>query len=130
MKRLRDPQWVLILMFLGITVSVPLVQVAIEIRQQDGVRAFDIFSQAPTAANLRAYERSLETANWAGHLSRPWLQFAQFAWLKDGGEKAVLGLGGWYFYKPGLNYMLARPELAKTASATNDPVAAIVDFRD
>jgi hypothetical protein len=130
MKRFRDPQCFLILMFLGIIGSVPLIQMLIEVRQEDGVGAFDVFSQMPTAANLRAYERSLEGANWVARVSRPWIQFARFEWLKDGGEKVVIGRDGWYFYKPGLNYMLARPERAKAASATNDPLAAIVDFRD
>ena len=130
MKRLRDPQWFLILMFLGIIAGVPLIQTLLEVRQGDGVRACDVFSQTPTAAHLRAYERSLETANWAARLTRPWMQFAQFGWLKDGGAKAVLGAPGWYFYKPGLNYLLARPEREKAAGTTNDPLAAIVDFRD
>jgi acetyltransferase AlgX (SGNH hydrolase-like protein) len=130
MNRLRDPQWVLILMFLGIIASVPLIQMLIEARQGDELRAFEVFGQAPTAANLRAYERSMEAANWAARMSRPWIQFAQFAWLKDGGEKAVIGYGGWYFYKPGLSYMLARRQSAKAASPADDPLAAIVDFRD
>ncbi len=130
MKRLGDPQRVLILMFLGIIAGVPLIQICIEARQQNEIRAFEVFSQAPTADNLRAYERSLESANWAARLSRPWLQFAQFAWLKDGGEKVVVGRDGWYFYKPGLNYMLARPQLAQPSKASNDPLTAIVDFRD
>ena len=34
MKRLRDPQWVLILMFLGIIAFVPLIQTVIEVRDQ------------------------------------------------------------------------------------------------
>lgn len=130
MKRLRDPQWGLILMFLGIIAGVPLVQLFVEVRQRNGIRALEVFSQAPTADNLRAYERSLESANWAARLARPWLQFANFAWLKDGGEKVIVGREGWYFYKPGLNHMLGRTQLTKSSNATNDPVAAIVDFRD
>ncbi len=130
MNRLRDPQWFLILMFLGIIASVPLIQMLVEARQEEGVRALDVFRQTPTAANLRAYERSLEAANWAARASRPWFQFAQFEWLKDGGGKVVIGRGGWYFYKPGLNYMLARPQRMKASGPTNDPLAAIVDFRD
>ena len=130
MKRLRDPQWVLILMFVGMIAGVPLIQLVIEVRQEDGVRALDVFGQRPTAANLRAFERSLEAANWAARVSRPWLQFAHFAWFKDGGEKVVLGSSGWYFYKPGLNYMLARPDRTESATAAHDPVAAIVDFRE
>lgn len=131
MKRLRDPQWVLILGFLGVLASVPLIQMLIEARGDEGIRAFDVFSRAPTAANLRAYEKGIESANWAAKLTRPWIQFAQFSWLGHGGEKAVLARDGWYFYKPGLNYKLARFDRAKPAAvATNDPVAAIVDFRD
>ena len=130
MVRFRDPRWFLILMFLGIIGGVPLVQMLIEARQEDGVRAFDLFSQPPTTANLRAYERSLEDANWAARVSRPWMQYALFKWLKDGGEKAVIGEAGWYFYKPGVNYLIARPEGAKASGVANDPFAAIVDFRD
>jgi hypothetical protein len=130
MKRLRDPRWVLILAFVGIMASIPLIQILIEIHQDSDIRALAIFNQIPTAENLRAYERSLEAANWAGRLTRPWLQLAQFAWLGDGGEKAAIGRDGWYFYKPGLNYILARPETGSAPNATNDPVAAIVDFRD
>jgi hypothetical protein len=116
--------------FLGIIASVPLIQIIIEARGQEGIRALDVFGQAPTAANLRAYEKSLEAANWAAGLARPWIQFAQFAWLKDAGEKANFGSPGWYFYKPGLNYMLSRRESPKTVSSTNDPLPAILDFRD
>jgi alginate O-acetyltransferase complex protein AlgJ len=130
MKRLRDPQWALILLFAGILASVPLVQMAIEARTQDGIRAFDVFSHAPTSANLRAYEQSMEAANWAAQMSRPWIQYGQFAWLKDGGEKAAVGSGGWYFYKPGVSYLLSRPPSATSAGATNDPLRAITDFRD
>lgn len=130
MKRLHDPRWCLILAFLGIIGGVPLIQALLEVRQEDGVRAFEVFGETPTAANLRAYERRLEGANWAALASRPWMQFAQFEWLKYGGTKAVVGREGWYFYKPGLNYVLARPGRTPAGGATNDPVTAIVDFRD
>lgn len=130
MKFLQDPQRFLILIFLGMIAAVPLIQIAIEARQEDGVQVFDLFNQAPTASNLRAAERTLETRNWAARLTRPWIQFALFEWLKDGGDKPVIGLGGWYFYKPGLNYMLARQVDAGLVKGENDPFAAIVDFRD
>lgn len=138
MNRLRDPRWFLILAFLLTIGSVPVVQVVLEARQEEGVRVLEVFSQAPTAANLRTYERNLESANWAARATRGWVQFAQFAWLGYGGGKAVLGSNGWYFYKPGLQDMLARPPAAAAAApvpvpgatATNDPVSAIVGFRD
>ena len=130
MKRFRHPHWVLVFLFLAIIATVPLIQALLEVRQEDGVKAFDLFSEFPTAANLRSYEKHLEKGNWAPRLSRPWLQWVHFAWLKDGGEKVVVGSPGWYFYKPGLKYMLARPETARPAQAADDPVTAMVDFRD
>ncbi|MGV3773660.1 MAG: alginate O-acetyltransferase AlgX-related protein [Verrucomicrobiales bacterium] len=131
MKRFRDPSWTLIFLFLGILVVVPLVQTIQEATQEgEGIKAFHIFSQAPTAQNLRAFEEGLESDSWAAKLSRPWLQFATFKWLKDGGEKVVTGSSGWYFFKPGLNYMLARREIAEAAREKNDPVMAIVHFRN
>jgi len=117
-------------MFLSIMAAVPLIQILIEIRGEDGIRAFEVFSQTPTATNLRTYERNLETASWAATSSRPWIQYARFKWLKDGGEKAVIGRDGWYFYKPGLDYMLARFDREAKVNTTNNPFAAIVDFRD
>lgn len=130
MKRFLDPRWFLTLMFLAAISCVPLVQVLREVRQDDGVRALEVFHQKPTAANLRAFERSLESANWAAQVTRPWIQFAQFEWLGYGGSKAVIGESGWYFYKPGLQDMLARPPSARAVGGTNDPLRAIVEFRD
>lgn len=128
MKRLRDPNWVLIFCFVAILAAAPLVQTIIEATGDEGVVALELFGERPTAENLRAFEHKLEAGNWAARVSRPWLQFAHFAWLKEGGEKAVVAPEGWYFFKPGLKYMLARPEGAY--HTTNDPVGAIVDFRN
>jgi hypothetical protein len=130
MQRLRDPQWALILMFLGIIVTVPLTQAVLELRQDRSIHAFDILGQLPTSSNLRQYERSLESACWAAQWSRPWIQFAQFHWLKDGGEKVVVGRDGWYFYRPGLRYMVERPDRLSSADPQDDPLEAIIDFRD
>jgi hypothetical protein len=130
MKRFRDPKWALIILFLGVLAVVPLAQIVIEAPQEQGVAAFDIFREWPTELSLRAYEKKLESANWAARFSRSCLQFLHFRFLKDGGEKVVVGTSGWYFYKPGLNYLLARPETGVSPNNTNDPVAAIVHFRD
>ena len=120
----------MILLFAGILSVVPVAQALLEASQENGVRAFEVFSEAPTAANLRAFEKNLEQASWAARYSRPLLQFAQFKWLHDGGEKVAVGSSGWLFYKPGLKYMVGSPETLHGTTHTNDPVAAIVDFRD
>ena len=128
--QLRDPRWFLILSFLGILGGVPAVQIFLDIRAGNAGRVLDLFTQAPTAAHLRHYERNLESANWAARLSRPWMQFGLYAGLREGGAKALPGLDGWLFYKPGLADLTARLVPPSARNATNDPVAAIVDFRD
>ena len=130
MRRFKNPYWLLTILFLGLIVAVPLIQTAKEATQDEGVIALELFGATPTAANLRSYEKKLEEASWLGLLSRHWIQFAQFAWLGYGGEKVVVGSHGWYFFKPGLNSMLARSQIMGLATGTNDPVAAIIDFRD
>lgn len=130
MNRFRDPNWVLAILFVALIGAVPLAQTIIEAKGDEGVIAFEVFNDKPTAANLRNYEKRMETTSWAGRVSRPVIQFLQFAWLKYGGEKVVIAEKGWYFFKPGLHYMLARPEMFKAGKSTNDPVAAIVHFRD
>lgn len=117
----------LMLVFLAVIVSVPLLQIVVELRQGGGVSAFEVFHQTPTSANLRAYEENLEAASTVARALRPLFQFAQFTWLCDGGEKVLVGRDGWLFYKPGFDDMVAR---GKPVAATNDPVAAIVAFRD
>jgi hypothetical protein len=117
----------LVLVFVAVIVSVPLLQLAVELRQGGGVRAFELFQQHPTSANLRAYEHNLEDASVVARALRPLFQFAQFTWLRDGGEKALVGRDGWLFYKPGFDDMVTR---GNPMTATNDPVAAIVAFRD
>src|SRR5262249_26310618 len=118
--RWSDPNWVLILIFVGILAIVPIAQTVMEAMSEDGVMALELFGDRPTAENLRAFEHKLEGASWAGRVSRPWLQYANFAWLGEGGEKVVVGRDGWYFFRPGLKYMLARPESAQSANPTND----------
>lgn len=125
----RLPERVLALGFLALLVGVPLVQGLVEYRRGDPLGALAILDTAPTAAGLRSYERGLEEANVFARLLRPGYQFVQFAWLHDGGDKALVGRDGWMFYKPGFDAAVARTPATATAS-TNDPVAAIVHFRD
>jgi lysophospholipase L1-like esterase len=119
---------VLVIVFLALVASGLLIQTALELRRGDGLSALEVFRQKPTAANLRAYEHRLEDASVVARALRPLFQFAQFTLLRDGGEKALVGRDGWLFYKPGCDEMLARAH--RTANSTNDPVAAIVAWRD
>ncbi len=130
MKRCLNPQLMLILLFLAIIVSVPVVQLALELRRGDRPLALDVFQRRPTARNLRAYERHLEDASWIPAQLRPWAQFAQFAWLQDGGPKALVGRDHWLFYKPGVQYLTERSDAQKGTSSAADAITAIIDFRD
>jgi hypothetical protein len=129
MKSLRRPETVLVMSFLVILATPAIVQSVIEWRRDGSVQAVSVFRVRPTSANLRAYEDELEDASWMGRQLRPWVQYAHFTWLNDGGDKALVGRDGWLFYKPGFRYLTER-----TAPATDDslssPLVAITGFRD
>jgi hypothetical protein len=130
MNPLRTPPFILTVLFLATLASVPLVQTGLELGRHEMPQALEVFRQKPTSQNLRGYERSLEEASWAAAWLRPWAQYAQFAWLGDGGAKALVGREGWLFYKPGVDYLVERPGLRKGSSTAEEAVTAILDFRD
>lgn len=128
MKRFLTPQIFLVLTFLAMIVSIPTLQVAIEAGRGEKPLALNVFQRKPTDANLRAYEKNLEEANWFARKLRPLTQYAQFAWFKHGGQKAVVGCDGWLFYKPGVDYLT--DNTSASVRPGEDPVKAIINFRD
>ena len=130
MAQTRGVSVFLTVSFLAAISSVPIIQTALEIRRGERPQALDVFRQKPTAENLRAYETGLQDSSWAVKILRPWMQYTQFVLLKYAGEKAVVGRRGWFFYKPGLDYLTCRPGAKKTASPNSDPLPAIISFRD
>ncbi len=124
----RAAQLTLVAFFLALLPSALLIQTAIEMHRGERVGALEIFRQKPTSANLRSYEHGLEDDSVLARTARPVFQFAQFAWLRDGGQKALLGSDGWLFYRPGYDAMLAGAPPRTVAS--EDPAAAIVAWRD
>jgi lysophospholipase L1-like esterase len=127
-RRNRAPELALAILFLVLVASVFVIQTTVEIHRGEGISALEVFRQKPTAAHLRAYEHGLEDASVVARALRPWVQFAQFAWFRDGGEKALVGRDGWLFYKPGFDDMVSRG--SGNPRATDDAVAAIVAWRD
>jgi hypothetical protein len=130
MRRFLQPQWCLILFFLGLMAAVPLLQAVKEAGQGEWPQALVTFPRQITAANLRAYDHGLDDASWVAARFRPWAQYAELVWLGDGGEKAVVGRDGWLFYRPGVQYVTERPRPAAGSSSAAEAVATIVAFRD
>lgn len=124
----RGPGLALVIFFLTICAGGFISQTAIELGRGESVGALQVFHQRPTAANLRAYEHSLEDASVLARTVRPWFQFIQFSWLRDGGEKTLVGRDGWLFYKPGFDALVSRTPSHK--GTNQDPVRAIVAWRD
>ncbi|MHB1308112.1 MAG: alginate O-acetyltransferase AlgX-related protein [Limisphaerales bacterium] len=123
----RGAQLLVTLVFGAILLSAGAIQLAQELPRGQVPQVFELFTRLPSAANLRAYEQRLEDESRLAGWLRPWMQYAQFLLLRDLGEKALAGRNGWYFYKPGVEFLTRRHALPPTAE---DPVAAIVDFRD
>lgn len=129
MRSSRAAERFLILAFLSVITIPPMVQTVWEWRRDRHVQALELFYERPTSAHLRAYEQELEDASWLGKSVRPWVQYAQFEWFQDGGEKTLIGRDGWLFYRPGVRYATDRPTLPET-QAVEQAHQAIVAYRD
>ena len=115
--------------FLAVIMAPGLIQTVSELRQGERPRALDVFLQPPTARNLHAYEQGLEEASLVVKPLRPWMQYLQWRFLADAGEKAVVGRHGWLFYRPSVRYVIERPSGAPEGDSA-DPLPAIRSFRD
>jgi hypothetical protein len=115
--------------FLAVIMAPGLIQAVFELRQGEQPRALDIFLQSPTARNLHGYEQSLEKTSIVVRQFRPWMQYLQWRFLADAGEKAILGRHGWLFYRPSVRYAIERQTVAPERDSA-DPLAAIRSFRD
>jgi hypothetical protein len=114
---------------LAVIMAPGLIQTVSELRHGEQPLVLDIFRQPPTAPNLHAYERSLEQTSLVVKQLRPWMQYFQWRFLADAGEKVVVGRHGWLFYRPSVCYVVERqagvPEIESA-----DPLPAIRSFRD
>lgn len=129
MRTDRRAQIALIAGFLAVIMVPGPLQVISELRDGDPPRVLDIFRQPPTARNLHAYEHSLEDSSLVIKQLRPPMQYLQWRFLDDSGEKAVVGRHGWLFYRPSVRYLTERQASAVDGNAA-DPLPAIRSFRD
>jgi hypothetical protein len=115
--------------FLATIMAPGLVQTVSELRDGEQPRALDVFRQPPTARNLHAYEQGLEESSLVVRHLRPWMQYLQWKFLADAGEKVVVGRGGWLFYRPGVRFVIER-QTGVSEGDPEDPLPAIRSFRD
>jgi hypothetical protein len=115
--------------FLAVIASPGLIQAVSELRYGERPRVLDVFRQPPTASNLHGYERSLQETSLVVKPLRPWVQYLQWRFLADAGEKAVLGRDGWLFYRPSVRYGIERQAGASEGDSA-DPLPAIRSLRD
>ncbi len=145
----RRPRVYLIVVFLVLLGMVAPGQVVLELRRGETPQIAELFQQAPTRVNLRRLESNLENRCQLAQTVRPWTQYARFVLFEDAGDQALLGQAGWFFYKPGVQYLIEPCPLADTVGlvrsvpvrasrktpygvTTNegDVFTAIVSFRD
>ncbi|MHB1558186.1 MAG: alginate O-acetyltransferase AlgX-related protein [Isosphaeraceae bacterium] len=115
--------------FLAMIVAPGLIQAVFEIRQGERPGALDVFRRPPTARNLHAYEQGLEKTSLVAKQLRPGVQYLQWRFLADAGEKAVVGRHGWLFYRPSVRYLVESQAVASEGEFA-DPLPAIRSFRD
>ncbi|MBD3393007.1 MAG: hypothetical protein GF418_12935 [Chitinivibrionales bacterium] len=86
---------------------------------------------------LRSYENEMETSSVFSIALRPHMQFFRYCTMRDLGSKGITGRDGWFFYKPGYEY-LVRPSVydprsvevdANDTKYADDPVGAILTFK-
>jgi len=114
--------------FAAVIAGVPVVDGTVDLARRVRPPVADLFTQPPTQANLRATEHAMEEGSAVARAVRPWMLAARFLGLRDGGDKVLRGRGGWLFYRPGAEYLTARPPAG--GSMVNDALAAVRGFRD
>lgn len=113
--------------FLALIAAEPVFQAVHNLRSGQPIAALEIFKRTPTPEHLRAYEDALSEQSVIANAARPWMQFWRYFIMNDAGRNGLIGRDGWLFYKPGVQFLV---EPWPSREETEDPIAAIVSFRD
>ena len=153
-------RWLLIALFLLTIISVPTIQLAVELRSprpSGGLPTFDLYKAYPAWAKIRAVrsaadfwhllprgtdlkaaEKEIEAESVVSAWLLPRVQSVLTGKLHAGNEQVYLGRDSWLFYRPDVDYITGPPFLdpARMRHRVHvdlvqpDPVKAIVDFRN
>jgi alginate O-acetyltransferase complex protein AlgJ len=150
----------LIALFLLTIISVPTIQLAVELRSPrptGGLPTFDLYKAYPAWAKIRAVrsaadfwhllprgtdlkaaEKEIEAESVVSAWLLPRVQSVLTGKLRAGNEQVYLGRDSWLFYRPDVDYITGPPFLDPSRMRHRvhvdrvqpDPVKAIVDFRN
>src|ERR1700690_569085 len=91
--------------FLALIYAIPIGQAWLERIKGDDSPLLDVFRHAPTAERLRHFEDDVEQASYAKDFVQPRLQALLTRFGRVGNKRAVVGLGGWLYYAPGIAHL-------------------------
>jgi len=92
-------------LFLVLIYGVPVAQIVLEKSKGEDLIELDLFRHLPTKERLRQFEDDLEQGSYAKELTQPRAQALLTKLGRVGNKKAVVGLGGWLYYTPGITYL-------------------------
>lgn len=98
----RRTAWLLVVTFLLAIFAVPLCQAYLERREDEESPLLDLFRRPPTVENLRQLEKDIEQSSHPKVYVQPRLQLELTRRGRVGNKLAVIGHGGWLYYKPGV----------------------------
>jgi len=97
--------WLLCALFLSAIYGVPLSQAYLERRAGDDSPLLDLFRRKPSVENLRQFEKDIEQASYAKAFTQPRLQLLLTRFGRVGNKLALVGRGGWLYYRPGVQHV-------------------------
>ncbi len=156
--------WTLVIMLMVVIFSEPLLQIYRELRRGQTPKVFEVVTLLPsfarsdkrdnhgfwrlwgtlaTVGEIQGFDKDLEKSSYIGQYLLPRAQNFLTGIFKAGNEQAYVGVPGWLFYRPEVDYctgkgflnkdslkLRARSGDSSTEAIRPDPRAAILDFRD
>ncbi|MEI6520338.1 MAG: hypothetical protein WCO98_09930 [bacterium] len=156
--------WTLVIMLMLIIFSEPLIQISRELSRGEKPKVFEVVKLLPsfertdkhgykgfwrywgtlaTVGEIQDFEKGLEKSSDIGQSLLPGAQQLLTGTFKAGNEQAYIGVPGWLFYRPEVDYCTGKGFLDKdslksrsrsgdssTAAIQPDPRIAILDLRD